>query len=348
MSIAIYLRRIASVEGNIRPMSPRARARVLVGVAAAVSAAVVVGVTLLQSEEGDGPEAAASTTAERTAPPLELGLLLRDDPEARALRAAERLNDQGQRADAAARFEAILAENPESVEAAVGAAVSAWPDGTEQRLEQLVAENPASGVARLHLGLALLAAGDEAGALRQLREVESRDPDSPAALRAEDILHPEIAPGRPPFVAPLQAPDDLRGLAPEKQLAALRKRARAGGVEDRLLYGSALQRVGMPVSAREAFLAAAAVDPESLEAQVAAAIGRFDKDDPSQTFSRLGPLAREDRNGVVRYHLGLALSWLGQLQEALRQLRLASDEDPDGFYGREAKRLLERLESAGS
>jgi tetratricopeptide (TPR) repeat protein len=329
-------------------VSPRARARALVGVAAVVSAAVVVGITLLQSVEGESAEPAASATPGRSAPPLELGLLLRDDAEARALRAAERLHDMGRRAEAGARFEEILGEDPESVEAAVGAAVSAWPDGTERRLEQLVAENPASGVARLHLGLALLAAGDQAGALRELREVESRDPDSPAALRAEDILHPELAPGRPPFVAPLEAPADLRGLSPEKQLAALRKRARSGGVEDKLLYGSALQRVGMPVSARDAFLAAAAAGPKSLQAQVAAAIGRFDKDDPSQAFSRLGPLARKDSDGVVRYHLGLALSWLGQLQEALRQLRLASEEDPDGFYGREAKRLLERLESAGS
>jgi hypothetical protein len=104
----------------------------------------------------------------------------------------------------------------------------------------------------------------------------------------------------------------------------------------------------MPVSAREAFIEAAAADVDSLPAQVAAAIGRFDKDDPSQAFSRLGPLADEDRSGVVRYHLGLALSWLGQLQEALRQLQLASEEDPDGFYGREAKRLLDRLEGAGS
>src|SRR4249919_2781662 len=169
MSIATYIRPLARARGYIRPMSSRSRARVLVGVAATVSAAVVVGVTLLQSEEGESAEQSTSTTAERTAPPLELGLLLRDDAEARALRAAERLHDQGRRADAAARFEEILAENPDSVEAAVGAA---WPDGTEQRLEQLVAENPASGVARLHLGLALLAAGDEAGAVRQLREVE--------------------------------------------------------------------------------------------------------------------------------------------------------------------------------
>ncbi|MGH3035861.1 MAG: hypothetical protein ACRDMU_01670, partial [Gaiellaceae bacterium] len=119
-------------------------------------------------------------------------------------------------------------------------------------------------------------------------------------------------------------------------------------VEGSLAYGMALQRVGRPVSAREAFAAAAAGDPESLPARVAAALGRFDKDDPSQTFSRLGPLAREDENGVVRYHLGLALSWMAQVEEAIRQLRLARDEAPNGFYGREAERLLERLEDAST
>jgi tetratricopeptide (TPR) repeat protein len=98
------------------------------------------------------------------------------------------------------------------------------------------------------------------------------------------------------------------------------------------------------VSAQEAFTAAAAADPSSLDAKVADAIGRFEKDDPSQAFSRLGPLADADETGVVRYHLGLALSWLGQVEEAIRQLRLARELDPDGFYGTEAERLLERLE----
>ena len=100
----------------------------------------------------------------------------------------------------------------------------------------------------------------------------------------------------------------------------------------------------MPVSARRAFEQALEVDPDSLPVKVAEAIGRFDKDDPSQAFSRLGPLADADENGVVRYHLGLALSWIGQVEEAVRQLELARDADPDGFYGREAERLLDRLE----
>ncbi len=193
----------------------------------------------------------------------------------------------------------------------------------------------------------MLAGGDQEGAVRQWEEAERRDPDSPAGLRAEDFLHPQFAPGRPPFVAPLEAPPGLEGLSPQEQLAELERRAGAGGVEEKLVYGIALQRVGRPVSAREAFASAANEDPASLPAKVAAALGRFDKDDPSQTFSRLGPLADSDENGVVRYHLGLALSWIGQVEEAKRQLALAHDADPDGFYGTEAERLLERLQDVG-
>jgi tetratricopeptide (TPR) repeat protein len=318
------------------------RARVLVGVVAAASAALVVGVTVLQAEdESSVPETTADV---RPPPPLELGLTVRDDPQADALRAAERLLEEGDREAARARFEELLAEDPESVEAAVGAAIAAWPDGTLTRLEELAAEEPGNGVVLFHLGLAQLAGGDREAAVESWAEVERVDPDSPAALRAEDALHPEFAPGRPPFVAPLEAPAELEGLSPEEQLAELERQAQAGGVEEKLTYGIALQRVGRPVSAQEAFADAAAADPASLPAKVAAALAQFDKDDPSQAFSRLGPLAGSDDAGVVRYHLGLALSWIGQVEEAKRQLRLAQEAAPDGFYGREADRLLDRLE----
>jgi tetratricopeptide (TPR) repeat protein len=321
-------------------MSPRARTRVFVGVAAAVSAAVVVGVTVLQTEDGSAGEPGA----ERPAPPLELGLLARDDAEARALREAESLLDNGERSAARERFEEILSDDPDSVEAAVGEDVAAWPDGTVESLSRLVDEHPQSGVARLHLGLALLASGEEEAAAREWRETESRDPDSPAALRAEDLLHPQMAPGRPPFVAPFPELPELEGLPPERQLAELERRAETGAVTDWLLLGAAYQRAGRPVSASEAFRRAAELEPESVAARVAAAVGRFDKDDPSQTFSRLGPLSRDhSRAGVVRYHLGLCLSWLGSVEEAKRQLRQARG----GFYGREAERLLSRLEAVG-
>jgi tetratricopeptide (TPR) repeat protein len=325
-------------------VSPRTRTRLLVALAAAVSAALVVGVTILQTENGTAGEPAG----ERRPPPLELGLLARDDPQARALREAESALERGERERARGRFEAILADDPDSVEAAVGAAVAAWPEGTVGALRALVEEHPSSGVARLHLGLALLASGEEEAAAREWREAERRDPDSPAALRAEDLLHPQIAPGRPPFVARFPETPELEGLPPQRQLAELERRARAGEEEDWLLLGAAHQRAGRSVSAREAFLRAAELAPDDAAAQVAAAVGRFDKDDPAQTFSRLGPLARErPRAGVVRYHLGLCLSWLGAVEGAERQLRLARGVDRGGFYGREAERLLSRLEAIG-
>ena len=324
----------------------RRRARLFVGLAAAASAALVVGVTVLQAEDdGSAPE---TTAEERPPPPLELGLTVRDDPQADALRSAEQLLEEGDREAARARFEELLAEDPASVEAAVGAAVAAWPDGTLIRLQQLAAEHPASGVVLFHLGLAQLASGDREAAVESWEETERVDPDSPAALRAEDALHPEFAPGRPPFVAPIEAPAKLEGLSPEAQLAELARQAEAGGVEEKLAYGIALQRVGRPVSARQAFGDAASAGPAILPAKVAAALGLFDKDDPSQAFLRLGPLAASDEQGVVRYHLGLALSWIGQVEEAKRQLRLARDAAPNGFYGREAERLLDRLEEVGS
>ena len=318
-------------------MSTRVRARLLVGAVAAVSAAVVVGVTVLQTEDG----AAGESEAAREPPPLELGLGIRDDEVAEELREAEQTYDSGRRSAARRRFEAILADDPESVEAAVGAAIAAWPSGTIERLNELAEEQPSSGVVLLHLGLAHLANGAAAAAKRAWREVEARDANSSSALRAEDLLHPEMAPGRPPFVARFAPVPELEGLSPGRQLAGLHRRARLGGAADWLLLGAAYQRAGWSVSAREAFFRALDLEPESLPAQVAAAVGRFDKDDPSQTFSRLGPLARDNpRSGVVRYHLGLCLSWLGAVEDARRQLELAGG----GFYGREAQRLLSRLD----
>lgn len=325
-------------------MSPR-RARALVALAAAAAAAVVVGVAVLQ--DGDDSAPAGTTEAALQAPPLELGLGARSDNLAEALREAEQLVDGGDRAAGLARFEEILATDPESLEAAVGAAIAAWPEGTVERLEALAAENAKSGVVRLHLGLALLASGDEEGARNAWREAERVEPDSSAALRAEDLLHPEFAPGRPPFVGMLNAPFETEGRSPEEQLAELERWADRGGVDELILYGIALQRVGRPLSAHEAFARALEADPLYLPARVADAVGRFDKDDPSQAFSRLGPLADEDENGVVRYHLGLLLSWMGQVEEAIRQLELAREADPGGFYGREAERLLNRLEEVG-
>ena len=315
-------------------------------VAAAAAATAVAG-ALVQGGDTGGAAHGQTTTAaaerEPREPALELAVLDRDDAEARAIRAAERLYETGRRAEARRRFEAVLARAPASVEAAVGAAIAAWPDRTIERLRRIVARHPASAVARLNLGLALVAEGRVDAARTAWREAERVDPDSAAALRAEDLLNPASPPGRPRFLA-AGFPRDLAGLRVEERLAELRRRARAGGARDWLALGSALEQAGRRVSARRAYERAVAREPSSLEARVAAAVVRFDKDEPERAFSRLGPLAaRNPRAPVVRFHLGLMLLWLPSLDEGRRQLELARDADPDGFYGRQAARILERL-----
>jgi tetratricopeptide (TPR) repeat protein len=306
-------------------VSARTRVRLVVALIAVVAAGVAVASGLLL----DGEETAAGEP-----PPLELGVAS-DQPQARALVAAERAYEGGRTAEARRRFETILGTNPSSIPAAVGAAVASWPAGTVERLRDLAREHPNSALVRLHLGLALFAEGVREEAESEWLEAEEGEPDTPAALRAEDLLHPEMAPGRP-FFFPSR---DVVGA----DLAELERRAESGEVPDLLAYGVALQRVGRPVSAQTAFDKALEGDPRSLEAQVAAAVGRFDKDAPEEAFSRLGPLARDHPEaGVVRFHLGLLLLWIRAVDEARRQLELAAEGE--GFYAREAQRLLERLE----
>jgi predicted Zn-dependent protease len=99
------------------------------------------------------------------------------------------------------------------------------------------------------------------------------------------------------------------------------------------------------VSAERQFALAARAAPGNVDAQVAAAVGRFDKDRPARAFAMLGPLsARFPHAASVRYHLGLLLLWLGQTGPGERQLRLAARVEPRSPLAREAKRLLASLE----
>jgi Flp pilus assembly protein TadD len=137
---------------------------------------------------------------------------------------------------------------------------------------------------------------------------------------------------------------------PAAQLAELKQRAEASdSVRGWIDYGVALQRAGEAVSAREAFDRAAEIDPNDPEALAAAATVRFDKDDPSQAFSRLGPLAeRFPDAAVVRFHLGLCLLWLSRVDDAREQLDRAVSAKDDGVWSREASEVLARLDEAAS
>jgi Flp pilus assembly protein TadD len=318
------------------------RARVLFGVSlAALGAATVVVLGAALSGGGAEKTRSARPRPRPGSPPLVLDLGVRTDPQALALERAARLYDAGKRRRALAIFERYR-----SPEARVGAAFAVWPDDSLARLEQLSQARPDDGFVLLHLGLARFWSGRTGAAQAAWRAAKRRDPDSASAVRADDLLHPNTPRGVPIFVPSFSAPASLARLSAPRQLAALVRGARTGGVRRKLLYGVALQRLGHRVSAEREYAAAAAVAPSDPEANVAAAVGLFDKDRPAVAFSRLGPLVRRfPRAPTVRFHLGLLLLWLGEVRTAKRELRFAYAEGPSSPLGREAKSFLARLES---
>jgi Tfp pilus assembly protein PilF len=183
---------------------------------------------------------------------------------------------------------------------------------------------------------AVLAAGLVVGATIVQRRVEGEPGPATSTVR--------VALARPLFYPDFGLPPGLAGRPPAEQFAVLQRRGERGNVEALLLLGAAYQRAGQPSPARETFDRALAAAPADLRAQVAAAVGRFTRSDPSAAFSRLGPLARDHPNAaIVRFHLGVLLLWIGQADEARTQFRRAAESDPAGFYGREASTLLSRL-----
>ena len=166
-------------------------------------------------------------------------------------------------------------------------------------------------------------------ALAAWRSAASDQPDTAYAVRAGDFLHPQYAPGLPPFLPSFQPPLRIRALPGPQQLAALRAGAAHGGAHAKLLYGTVLQRLGRPVSAEREFTAAARLAPNDPDARVAEAVGRFDKAKPARAFGRLGPLTRVFPHAqTVRFHLGLLLLWSAQVKEARKQLQQAQREAP--------------------
>jgi tetratricopeptide (TPR) repeat protein len=323
-------------------VNPRRRIAGFVAIAAAAAVAVVA-VAVVSAGNGSGTLEAAEPEPRPGRPPLSFAPGFRTDAEARDLQRGSTLYRQGNVGAAADVF-----GQHDSLEARVGAAFSMWPDGTLDRLEQLGKLYPESALVQLHLGLARLWAqrGDPVAAWRAALEAE---PDTPYAILAGNVLHPRLPRGLPAFIPSFAASQDVTRLPPERQLDALRERAERGGIRELLLYGVGLQRVGRPVSAAQIFGQGARRAPGNAEAQVAAAVGLFDKDHPERAFGRLGPLTRIYPNEpTVRFHLGVLLLWTGRIDEAARQLRLASRTRPGSPLAREANRYLETIRTARS
>jgi predicted Zn-dependent protease len=200
-------------------------------------------------------------------------------------------------------------------------ALQAWPSGTARRLRILAERYPHSALVQLELGLALALSGQQADATRAWQAAERAQPDSPSAVRAQDLRYPGTPPGLPPFVP------SFRQITTSTQA--------------HLLRGSAYQQALRPVSAEREFRAAVRVAPNDPEALTAAAVGLYDKDRPELAFSRLGPLARRFPHAqTVRFHLGLLLIYFGDMPRARRELALARAQGPRTPLGKRADTLL--------
>jgi tetratricopeptide (TPR) repeat protein len=322
-------------------VSARRRVALLVG-AVAIAAVAVVAAAVLSSDGGSAASPSTTTPGLRPGrPPLSLTLGFRSDPEARDLARAQALYARGETKAAARLF-----ARHDSPEAKVGLALADWPDGSLARLEQLAKLYPGVAVVQLHLGLVRLWSneGDPVAAWRAALEAE---PDTPYAVVAGNLLHPDLPRGLPAFLPSFAAPASITSLPAARQLEALRVAAENGGLHEQLLYGVGLQRVGRPVSAARVFERAAHRFPDDVEAQVAGAVGAFDKDAPERAFGRLGPLsATHGDDASVRFHLGVLLLWIGRIKPAERQFRLAVRAQPGSPLAREADRYLETIRRA--
>jgi predicted Zn-dependent protease len=208
--------------------------------------------------------------------------------------------------------------------AAVRAAFAHWPQGTLDRFELLVRSHPNDPVVQFNYGEALICRGYTAEAAQAFAAAKSSGRDTQYEIDADQILHPQYFQNGYPVFEPT-------------------------GHDPLLLRGAVLQREGHQHSAERLFARAARLRPDDAEAQVAAAVGRFDESNLAASFSRLGPLTRRfPHSQTVRYHLGLLLVWIGSSSQAAREFRLAVALGPRTALGREAAQLLAAIKRGGT
>lgn len=330
----------AAIVGSV---GARRRTFAIVAAIAVAAAGATAAVALLQSDKAPAPVTGAAARSKPLTgfPPLVLELGVRTDPEAVALRKGMALVDAGKRQQAATIFLGY-----KSLEGQVAQLIAQWSSDSSLRgLQALALENPDSGLVQLHLGIALVWVGRIGDAQKAWRLAAQKDPDSPYAVRATDLLHPELPRGLPVFIPSFPDPTGLDGLTPAQQLDLLRSRADKGRWQDRIVYGIALERLNRRLSAGRQFQLAAAAAPDNPEALTAAAFGQFDKENPTPAFSKLGPLSqRFPKAATVRYHLGVLLLWLGEVANARKQLNLAvSTGAPGSAIVTSAKAVLAEL-----
>jgi tetratricopeptide (TPR) repeat protein len=194
--------------------------------------------------------------------------------------------------------------------------------------ETLARDHPKDAVVQFNYATLLFCRGYFADATTAFEHAKKVGRNTYYEVEADNLLHPQYfhpsnGPGYPIFE--LASPDPLlqRGIVQQRELH---------------------QHSGETI-----YLEAAKLHPNDVQAQVAAAVGRFNEDDIAAAFSHLGPLVtRFPHSQTVRYHLGLLLAWTGQRTEAVREFTLAVQLGPKTTMGREAAEFLKGLAGKGA
>lgn len=210
--------------------------------------------------------------------------------------------------------------------AAVRAAMKEPTRQAAKLLEPLAQADPRDPVVQYNYAATLYCGGYFGEATTAFEQAKKAGPDTWYRVQADLLLHPQFftkAGTYPPFT--YQGHDPL------------------------LVAGQVQQRLFHQVSAEKLWARAAKEEPGSDVAQVAAAVGRFDMDDLTASFSHLGPLtARFPKSQSVRFHLGLLLAWTGQREKAVTQFRKALALGAHTELGTESKAFLDGLVTGGT
>ena len=217
---------------------------------------------------------------------------------------------------------------PSANVAAVRAAFAHSPKAAAQILEPISQRAPKDPVVQFNFGTALFCAGYGVDAAQAYRQAKKAGYDTYYEMRADEILHPQY----------FQPEDGLYPIFQPQHPNPLLIQGRA--------HAAPRARSTPPRSSTRGPLACS---PDNDEAQVAAAVGRFDEDDLSASFSRLGPLVKRfPHSQSVRYHLGLLLAWTGQREQAIKEFRLAQALNPTSTLGQQSAAFLNGLTGGGS
>lgn len=304
---------------------------------ALVAAAAVVGATLWQTHGESTTVPGSVTKARAGTPPVFFDFGVRGGREVQDLSRAANLLNAKHVAVARAIFERY-----HSLQARIGLAFADWSNGDGlTTLKSLAAENPDSPAAQYHLGWAQYWSGQVAAAAATWKRVDTKFPDSPESVEAENVLYPSDQSGLPTLFLPVKLPQAASRAAQQRALASA---ARGRNVEAKLQYGYFLWELWHRVSAERQFAAAARLAPHNPYARTAAAVALFSKAAPARAFSRLGPLtAVFPKAPVVRFELGLLLISTAQPAKGLKQLRLAAAEAPHSPYAKAVQTLLSSI-----